>query len=120
MAFLQGHGNRLIEVMAPRPGATATSAVVNAAPQLPQPLKRLLSSRRAILLSARAATVDAPPKSSPSSTAKESNLIAPEVAQDLYKDMKLGREFEEMCVLLLSTILSLKASNFEQPFHTFL
>lgn len=33
----------------------------------------------------------------PSSPSKKSDVISAEVAKDLYRDMILGREFEEMC-----------------------
>ena len=49
----------------------------------------------------KAATVDAPSKTpvdgkSKSSSSSSSAKITPEEATDIYKDMKLGRDFEEM------------------------
>lgn len=97
MTFLHSHVHRLSDTLVPRQTSSATNLALRATPQLSQSTRGLVNFRRAVLLSTQAATVDAPPKTSPPSTAKGNKLIAPEVAQDLYKDMKLGREFEEMC-----------------------
>jgi pyruvate dehydrogenase E1 component alpha subunit len=43
----------------------------------------------------KAAATTAPPKTATTSTSTA--VISPEVAKDLYRDMFLGREFEEMC-----------------------
>ncbi len=42
------------------------------------------------------AVASAPSKASASKTGP-SSALTPEVAKDLYYDMKLGRDFEEMC-----------------------
>lgn len=99
MASAQGLWSRPSEIAMPRPipvGSVPTSLLC---PSATLPF-RATHSRAAVVVSAKAAAVDSPPKSNSSnstSSARSGSLIAPEVAQDLYKDMKLGREFEEMC-----------------------
>ena len=102
MAFAQGLSGRTGEAVMPSRGFGCTgqpspchSAKVHSAQTN---LAQL--GRRGVSISAKAAAVEAPSKltTKPSSApGKNGALISPEVAQDLYKDMKLGREFEEMC-----------------------
>lgn len=64
----------------------------------------LSHGRRKIAANAKvkAATIESPAKTSidnkpkPTSTGSSSEKITPEEAVDLYRDMKLGRDFEEM------------------------
>ena len=66
------------------------------------------NGRRNVLVSAKvkAAAVESPSKTSidskpkPTTSATSSDKITPEEAADMYRDMKLGRDFEEMCVLV--------------------
>jgi pyruvate dehydrogenase E1 component alpha subunit len=71
-------------------------------PCLPvRPACLLLRDRRAVVRVSAVATTakkDASSSSSASSSsASSSSKLTPEVAKDLYYDMVLGREFEEMC-----------------------
>ncbi|KAK9904884.1 hypothetical protein WJX75_004844 [Coccomyxa subellipsoidea] len=57
--------------------------------------RRLRSVQKPQAIAAKPAPVEAPAKASKVATSKAD--LSPEVASDLYRDMFLGREFEEMC-----------------------
>ena len=102
MAFAQGLGGRTSEAMMPSRGfgCTGQTSPCQSAKVHPTQANIAQLGRRGVSISAKAAAVEAPSKvtTKPSSPpGKNGALISPEVAQDLYKDMKLGREFEEMC-----------------------
>ena len=102
MAFAQGLGGRTGEAMMPCRGfgCAGQTSPCHSAKVHPTQANNTQLGRRGVFISAKAAAVEAPskPATKPSSApGKNGALISPEVAQDLYTDMKLGREFEEMC-----------------------
>lgn len=87
-------------IVAKADGATRTRASFS--PSMPaRPLVHRCPSpapvliRRCETVCKAAPTTTAPPKASPAPSGTPT--ISPEVAADLYRDMFLGREFEEMC-----------------------